>query len=167
MIGESRMATKKGVKKQKTVKALTTEITSLKRKLKRKENQIKQQRDSLVDIIDHKVNPPLEMPKEGQLSENPIDMKMSDVEASRQGIYGSIHLSHQSYGHIWKGLLETHFEMELPPLPGHVVAAMLAAMKVARSVVPRDYNDDNEVDAMNYTSFIYRLDPRNPNADER
>jgi len=91
--------------------------------------------------------------------------EMSKIEKDRKGKYGPIDISHTAYGHIWKGLLETHFEMELPDIPAHVVASMLAAMKLARSVVPRDFNPDNEVDAMNYTSFIYRLDERNPDSD--
>ena len=89
---------------------------------------------------------------------------MRMIEEDRNNKYGSIVTSHASYGKIWAGLLSQHFEKEIPDIPGHVVAAMLASMKVCRSVVPRRYIPDNEVDAMNYTSFIYRLDPRNPDA---
>jgi len=90
---------------------------------------------------------------------------MKEIENNRQGTYGPIDISHNSYGKIWAGLLSTHFEIDIPDIPGHVIASMLATMKIARSIVPRDYNSDNEVDAMNYTSFIYRLDERNPNHD--
>lgn len=92
--------------------------------------------------------------------------QMKAIEKNRNDTYGGIYHSHASYGRIWAGLLSQHFERVVPAIPPHVVAGMLASMKLARDVVPRSYNPDNNVDGQNYTSFMPRLDPRNPECEE-
>jgi hypothetical protein len=77
--------------------------------------------------------------------------KDKKVFLERQRTYGSVVLSHQMIGKSWTALLSNWLGMELPNLPGHVVAQMLCTFKVQR--MGRGFHEDNYVDLRNYAKF--------------
>ena len=103
--------------------------------------------------------------KKAAKKDTTIEKKMKQIEKNRNDTYGSIYGSCDSYGRAWAALLSSHFERNIPAIPAHVVSGMLTIMKLHRDVVPRKYNPDNNIDGLNYQSFMPRMDPRNPDVD--
>lgn len=59
----------------------------------------------------------------------------------------------QQIGRLWQVLLERHFRQPVPRIPAHVVALMMATLKVWRAITTIskfDEFDDSIVDLMNY-----------------
>ena len=73
------------------------------------------------------------------------------IMAERSRIYGDAQLCHDSIGKAWAGLLQQHFGREVEPLPPHLVALMMAALKGVLAV--RVYHADNYVDLRNYAAI--------------
>jgi len=82
------------------------------------------------------------------------------VMSDRSSKYGSFKISMRSAGHILRGLLEAHYQQELPEIPGHVVAQFMVGIKASRACVPFEFSEDNYVDAHNYLKIAKETDPR-------
>ena len=82
----------------------------------------------------------------------PNDDIVAQTVAERGKVYGDPHLSHTNIGLAWTGILQSHFEMELPhAIPASVVELMMVDLKVIRSA--RFRKDDTYVDAHAYLGF--------------
>ena len=72
--------------------------------------------------------------------------------AERGKVYGDPHQSHTNLGLAWTGLLQAHFEIELPhPIPASVVELMMVDLKIIRSA--RFRKEDTYIDARAYLGF--------------
>jgi hypothetical protein len=76
------------------------------------------------------------------------------VKHERQKIYGPPKENHEGIAAAWAGLLQPwHVEIaQGKPLPPHVVALLMAAMKMNR--MRRVYHADNFTDIAAYLSFV-------------
>lgn len=81
-----------------------------------------------------------------------MDKKQEAIAAERGKVYGDPKRSHANIGLEWTGILQQYFDIELPhAIPPHVVAEMMVALKVNRSL--RVHHEDNYDDRAVYTSF--------------
>lgn len=88
--------------------------------------------------------------------------KTDELRAARMPFYGDPYVSHSAIGYAWGGLLT---QAGLCPcgtaVPPHIVAAMLAAMKLVRSATQNaDHRQDSYDDAAVYTIFSDEFHPR-------
>lgn len=75
----------------------------------------------------------------------------------RGSVYGDPRKSHEDIAHVWHALLESWYQIKLPPLPPHVVAAMMAGMKLCRLTKPFGYDSDSAADARVYVQFAHEF----------
>jgi hypothetical protein len=61
--------------------------------------------------------------------------------------------------------LSSYYGFDIPEIPPHVCAAMLASMKLVRAVRNTKFQLDDYYDMENYMHFTRRMDPMNPMAD--
>lgn len=81
---------------------------------------------------------------------------VSQTIEERGKVYGDVELSHDNIGLAWTGLIQQHYGVRLAhPLPGHLVAQMMVAMKNHRAA--RVYHADNYVDASAYLLFAEQM----------
>ena len=79
---------------------------------------------------------------------------LNEIVAERAPKYGPVKTSHQTVGLIWSALIENHYKCKLQhPIPGYMVALMMAALKINRASVKDGFQEDNYLDAMNYLQF--------------
>lgn len=84
------------------------------------------------------------------------------VRKARHQYYGDAKKNHDTVGLMFTGLLERHYEISLPhPVPGHVVALMMAAVKLNRAATPLKFNPDNYLDGCAYVEIARDIDERN------
>lgn len=77
----------------------------------------------------------------------------------RGKVYGEPRLAHVNIGLAWTGLLQQHYGIELPhPVPAHLVAQMMLALKNQRSA--RVFKADNYVDAGAFLKFAEQFQPK-------
>lgn len=80
------------------------------------------------------------------------------VTKQRGKIYGRPEDSHRNIGLAWAGMIGQHFDINMPPLPSHLVAQMFVVFKMVRAT--RVYRRDNYIDAEAYLHFAEQLQPR-------
>lgn len=82
-----------------------------------------------------------------------MEKHLKKIKAEREKRYGSHLKGHKNLGLIWTGLLQNHYEIELPhPLPGFLVEAMMAANKLNRIATDSSHKDSYD-DAKIYISL--------------
>lgn len=70
----------------------------------------------------------------------------------RHPVYGDPMDSHANIGLVWTAILQQHYGIKLPEaIPPHIVALMMAGMKVQRST--RAFHKDNYDDLSVYAKF--------------
>lgn len=99
-----------------------------------------------------------------------VQEEFDDIRQSRGLVYGDPKENHQGIAKIWAPLLQPHWEdIKLgEPLPAHVVALLMAGVKLDR--MRRVYSYDNYLDAIVYLSFAHewqRAHPGKPGPDAR
>lgn len=85
--------------------------------------------------------------------------KEQNALAEERGkIYGDYGILHDSAAKTLQGLLEVHFQQQLPGnIPGSLICSFMASLKLLRSSVPRVHHEDNYRDALVYTEFSDQL----------
>lgn len=53
------------------------------------------------------------------------------------------------------------------PIPPHIVSHMMVSLKIIRATVPSAFQQDDYDDGEVYLKYAARMDPQNPEADER
>jgi hypothetical protein len=88
--------------------------------------------------------------------------EVAAVKHERQKIYGPPRENHEGIAAAWTALLQPwHIEIaQGKPLPPHVVALCMAAMKMNR--MRRVYHADNFTDIAAYLSFVAEWQPSAP-----
>ena len=78
---------------------------------------------------------------------------IAKIKAERQKVYGDPRENHKGIAQMWACLLQPHAEAiaKMEPLPEHVVAMMMAALKLNR--MRRVFHQDNYDDLTAYISF--------------
>lgn len=81
------------------------------------------------------------------------------IRADRRKLYGeSTKKNLEAIGLVWAGMLKHHLNIDIDPLPPHVVSLMHVAVKNLRAITPNTpHYDDNYVDALNYTRFAHEV----------
>lgn len=83
------------------------------------------------------------------------------IRAARGATYGPPDRSAWAVGRAWRGVLEAHYQQDLPgDIPPHVVMLMHAAMKCVRAAYPFKFNGDNHDDIKVYVDLAKETDPR-------
>lgn len=82
----------------------------------------------------------------------------AEILAERAAVYGEPIICHASIGLAWAGLLQQHLGQPVSPLPPHVVALMMAAVKAIRAA--RVYHADNYADLRNYAAIAEHAQSR-------
>lgn len=79
--------------------------------------------------------------------------KLAEIRKDRGAIYGPPKLNHEGIAQMWASLLQPHWEAvrDQRPLPPHVVALLMAALKLNRMRLA--YHEDNYDDIANYLLF--------------
>ncbi len=79
--------------------------------------------------------------------------RLEAIKKARQRIYGDPRENHRGIAQAWAGLLQPHARAigRGEPLPEHVVALLMAAMKLNR--MRRVFHQDNYDDLANYLAF--------------
>lgn len=79
------------------------------------------------------------------------------VRADREKLYGeTTRRNLEAIGLVWSGMLRQHLNMDIPPLPAHMVSLMHTVVKNLRAVTHNaKHHDDNYTDALNYTRFAH------------
>jgi len=87
------------------------------------------------------------------MDEYNLDERQATIAYERAKTYGDPKTNHQAIANAWSGLLEPYAKEigELKPLPAHVVALMMASMKICRMRLM--FHEDNYDDLGVYTSF--------------
>lgn len=84
------------------------------------------------------------------------------IREERSKTYGGCKPNHDNLGLVFTGILQQHYQIEMPhPLPGHVVALMMAALKATRASNPFGFNADNYLDGKAYFAIAEEIDDRN------
>lgn len=84
-----------------------------------------------------------------------------DLVQQRQKHYGPPLVCHANIGEVWGGLL-AQADWRGGPVPPHVVAAMMAALKLVRAVTGgAEFNGDSFDDAAVYVKFAHDFHPHN------
>lgn len=78
---------------------------------------------------------------------------LNELKASRQEVYGEPIENHTGIAQMWACLLQPHWECvkRMEPLPPHVVALMMTALKLNR--MRRRFKQDNYDDLRVYLGF--------------
>ncbi len=78
---------------------------------------------------------------------------LEQLKADRQKVYGPALQNHAGIAQMWACLLQPHAERiaRMEPLPPHVVALMMVALKLNRMRI--EFHKDNYDDLTNYLSF--------------
>lgn len=64
------------------------------------------------------------------------------LRKQRGSVYGDHVINHETLGLMWTGLLQTHYQMQLPhPIPAALSAQMMVALKLARLAKTPDHED--------------------------
>lgn len=96
--------------------------------------------------------PPLDSTKAGGEFSGEKSQSVSDVLVERGKKYGDMTVGHRTLGLIWTGMIENHFQIQLPhPISGELVALMNVAMKLNRESFA--YQEDNYLDARGYLAI--------------
>lgn len=84
-----------------------------------------------------------------------LDERQARIAQTRSRTYGDPRENHQAIAQAWSGLLQPHAHAlaNMEPLPEHVVALMLAMLKVCRARIR--YHEDNYDDACVYLGFAH------------
>jgi Domain of unknown function (DUF6378) len=87
------------------------------------------------------------------ISEYRMNEAQATIAAERAQTYGDPKTNHQAIANAWTGLLAPHAEdiAALRPVPAHVVALMMASMKICRMRLM--FHEDNYDDLSVYASF--------------
>jgi hypothetical protein len=82
-----------------------------------------------------------------------VDDHLQIVE-ERKRTYGDPDQCYDSVGLVWRGILQYHYGIELPEIPGNIVELMLSGMKLIRASSSSGSNHwDSYVDARNYVTL--------------
>jgi hypothetical protein len=69
----------------------------------------------------------------------------------RQRVYGDTYSNHANAGLLFRGILQHHFGINIPEIPPHVVALLVASLKLLRASSPGgEVHQDNYDDGINY-----------------
>lgn len=91
---------------------------------------------------------------------------VSAVLRERQQDYGPNPFNNETTAKAWQAILEAHFQQALPgPIPAHVVALMMGALKLTRAATPFGFRNDNYTDMVGYAMIAHRCDPRSRKQD--
>ncbi len=83
-----------------------------------------------------------------------LTLRAQRVYGSRQKRYGLGPIwQHGNLGEVWHAMLQNHWNMELPPLPAHMVLLMMAANKNQRMALDTGFHEDNYIDYEIYTKL--------------
>lgn len=89
----------------------------------------------------------------------PVDI-ITHLRGEREQVYGEPRACHAHIGVAWGALLD-HAKYEGGAVPAHLVAAMMAALKLVRGVTAGGaYHEDSFDDAKVYTTFAGEFHPR-------
>ena len=73
-----------------------------------------------------------------------LNEKDQAIFDNRDEKYGPFIPMHRNLGLIWAGIIQNHFNIELPgSLPAHLVLLMLAASKINRASLEKITDDDD------------------------
>lgn len=73
-----------------------------------------------------------------------LDKKNKAIFNNRNKKYGPFTPMHRNLGLIWTGIIQNHFNIELPtPLPAYLVLLMLAASKINRAALKKIVDEDD------------------------
>jgi hypothetical protein len=87
----------------------------------------------------------------------------TEIFKDRGEVYGPMDTLMEASGLTVTGLIEAHYQMQLPhPIPGSLLCLMNAACKLVRASVPYKFHEDNYLDGRNYITMAEKLDDRNP-----
>lgn len=78
------------------------------------------------------------------------------VVDDRRGTYGDPNIMHAAIGKAWAGVLSVHLMTDVPPIPPHIVAMMMASMKINRAS-GKAIHHDNYLDAAVYLDFAENM----------
>lgn len=83
--------------------------------------------------------------------------RAATLATERTPYLGAPAFGHTSLGRTWAALLRDHLQVEVPALPGHVVALMMVALKLHRAVRPFPIREDDYVDGHVYLDFAHEF----------
>lgn len=85
-----------------------------------------------------------------------------EILRDRGAKYGPNPFNQATIGRAWSAILMSWLQKELPDVPPHVVALMMAELKIQRWATPFEYSEDNLSDGQNYLEIAGWCDPRSP-----
>lgn len=90
------------------------------------------------------------------------DERVAEIRNEREGRYGSPHVNQITVGMVWHGILSNHYQTtDLPPIPGHIVALMMAGLKLNRAAFPSAFaTQDSYDDGIGYLQIANLVDKR-------
>ena len=88
-------------------------------------------------------------------------MTHQEIRKERGKHYGDIKQNHTNIANAWHSILCSYYQLDLEPLPPHIVCLMFASFKNVRAAIPFSYNPDDFLDSRNYLDFAEECDPQN------
>jgi len=88
-------------------------------------------------------------------------MTHQEIRKERGKHYGDIKQNHTNIANAWHSILCSYYQLDLEPLPPHIVCLMFASFKNVRAAIPFSYNPDDFIDSRNYLDFAEECDPQN------
>jgi len=88
-------------------------------------------------------------------------MTHQEIRKERGKHYGNIKQNHTNIANAWHSILCSYYQLDLEPLPPHIVCLMFASFKNVRAAIPFTYNPDDFLDSRNYLDFAEECDPQN------
>jgi hypothetical protein len=88
-------------------------------------------------------------------------MTHQEIRKERGKRYGDIKQNHTNIANAWHSILCSYYQLDLEPLPPHIVCLMFASFKNVRAAIPFSYNPDDFLDSRNYLDFAEECDPQN------
>jgi len=88
-------------------------------------------------------------------------MTHQEIRTERGKHYGDIKQNHTNIANAWHSILCSYYQLDLEPLPPHIVCLMFASFKNVRAAIPFTYNPDDFLDSRNYLDFAEECDPQN------
>lgn len=93
--------------------------------------------------------------------------KAALLRKPREKRYGKPEVGFAALGLAWAGLLTDHFQRPIAPIPAHVVALMMASLKLQRAAKPLKASADDIHDGLNYLACARETDPRHKKGGRR
>lgn len=93
--------------------------------------------------------------------------ELDKIKAQRQRVYGDPRKNHRGISMMWACMLEPHWKgiKRMEPLPEHVVAAMMALLKLNRTRLR--FHRDNYLDLFNYAKMAHDFQRRHDREKRR